>query len=497
MCPLSDGESSTVGKPPSLIYDYKMTTALLWIGNTPTPSENTRTVLAVYDNQAVGTVHIATPSHIEQAITRGKAAESRVANLPNHRRSTCLKSIAHHLATRRQDLALALTHETGKTLAESNAEIDRAIDTFTIASELCLHQTGDNLPMDRTSRGDHTWGITKRFPIGLVTLISPFNFPLNLAAHKIAPAIAAGNPFILKPASATPLSAGILGEILSQSGLPDGAFSIVFADRKTAEPLITDDRIQLISFTGSADVGWAIKSRCGKKQVVLELGGNASVIVEDAPDLEHVVNRIAWGAYYQAGQSCISVQHIWVRDVLADDVINGLKRRLRDMQVGNPLNPNTDIGPIISSQSKDRVLSWVAEALRLGAVAHTPIHATGSCINPILLEHVDSNALISTEEAFGPVAIVHRYSTFDVALSAINRSKYGLQTGLFVSDYQKIMHAFDTLVVGAVIVGDVPSYRLDHMPYGGRKDSGLGREGIADALLHMTEQKLLVLKRTN
>jgi len=336
-------------------------------------------------------------------------------------------------------------------------------------------------------------GIWKRVPVGACGFITPFNFPLNLVAHKVAPALAVGCPFVLKPASTTPVSALVLGEILAEAGLPQGAFSILPSRAQTAERLVTDDRIKLISFTGSAEVGWGLKAKAGKKKVVLELGGNAAVIVDAGVDVEHVAGRLIVGAFYQSGQSCISVQRIFAHAELYESLKRTLCERIPKLKAGDPMEEDTFLGPLISADDAERIDDWGKEAVAGGAKVLCGGKRHGAFYEPTLVENVSADMKLSCAEAFGPVAIIEAFTDFADAVRRANASRYGLQAGVFTNDLRHAFHAFDELEVGGVIINDVPSFRVDSMPYGGVKDSGFGREGVRFSMEEMTEIRLMVL----
>ena len=335
----------------------------------------------------------------------------------------------------------------------------------------------------------------KRVPIGPCSFISPFNFPLNLAAHKIAPALAVGCPFVMKPASRTPLGAIIIGEVLAETDLPKGAFSILPAARDGADLFTTDERLKLLSFTGSPGVGWDLKARAGKKKVVLELGGNAAVIVDADTDLNDAVERITFGAFYQSGQSCIGVQRIIIHASIYDELRDRLVAKARTLIAGDPHNEDTFIGPMIDVKEASRLDNWIQAAVADGATLLVGGKREGAMLEATLLEGVSRTAALYAEEAFGPVAILSKFTEFKAALAEVNDSKFGLQTGVFTRDLYKMLEAWDHLDVGGVVIGDVPSYRVDNMPYGGVKDSGLGREGVKFAMEDMTEIRNLVIRR--
>jgi len=336
----------------------------------------------------------------------------------------------------------------------------------------------------------------KRVPIGPCSFISPFNFPLNLAAHKIAPAIAVGCPFVMKPASRTPLGAIIMGEVLAETGLPKGAFSILPAHREGADLFTTDERLKLLSFTGSPDVGWDLKARCGKKKVVLELGGNAAVIVDKDADLDDALERVIFGAFYQSGQSCIGVQRIIIHEDVYDRFRDMLVAKTKTLVAGDPKDRATFVGPMIHAKEAGRLDGWVQEALKAGGNLLCGGRRDGAMLEATLLDNVPKDQKIVTEEAFGPVAVLSKFSDFKAAMAEVNASKFGLQAGVFTRDLFQMFDAWDHLDVGGVVINDVPSYRVDNMPYGGVKDSGLGREGVRFAMEDMTEIRNLVIRRT-
>ncbi|HWL46379.1 MAG TPA: aldehyde dehydrogenase family protein, partial [Sphingomonadaceae bacterium] len=363
------------------------------------------------------------------------------------------------------------------------------------AAEESVRMTGEVQPLDISPRAKGYQGIWKRVPIGPVSFISPFNFPLNLAAHKVAPAIAVGCPFVMKPASRTPLGAIIMGEVLAETDLPKGAFSILPAHRDGADLFTTDERLKLLSFTGSPDVGWALKARAGKKKVILELGGNAAVVIDKDADLADAVERTVFGAFYQSGQSCIGVQRILIHDSIYEAFRERLVARTKTLVAGDPHDENTFVGPMIDVREAERLDGWVRDAIGQGATLLCGGRRDGAMLEATLLEGVPADATLNREEAFGPVAFLERFSRWDEALATVNDSKFGLQAGLFTRDIFKVLDAWDALEVGGVVVNDVPSYRVDNMPYGGVKDSGLGREGIRFAMEDMTEIRNLVIRR--
>ncbi|RPF72399.1 aldehyde dehydrogenase family protein [Aurantiacibacter spongiae] len=439
---------------------------------------------------------LADPAIIDEAIAGAVRASEPMARMANYERKAVLDHCVSRFEERFDELAYALCVEAGKPIGDSEGEVTRLIDTFRLAAEESTRMYGEVMPLDISERAKGYQSIWKRYPIGPCSFISPFNFPLNLAAHKVAPAIAVGCPFVLKPASKTPLGALIIGEVLAETDLPEGAFSILPASRDGAGLFSEDERLKLLSFTGSDEVGWALKARAGKKKVVLELGGNAAVVVDRDADLDDACERIIKGTFYQSGQSCISVQRI----VIHEDVYETLRDRLvaasRELKTGDPKDRDTFIGPMIDDGEAERVENWIAEAVDNGASVLCGGTREGRMVEATLLENVDRSAKVVNEEVFGPVAVLMKFREWSEALAEVNRSEFGLQAGIFTRDLFKVLDAWDTLVVGGLMVNEIPSYRVDSMPYGGVKNSGLGREGIRFAMEDMTEIRNLVIRRT-
>lgn len=439
---------------------------------------------------------LATPDVIDEGIAGAVRAAEPMARMPSYERQAVLQHCVDRFKERFDELAYALCVEAGKPIKDSEGEVTRLIDTFRIAAEESVRMYGEAMPLDISPRAKGYQAIWKRYPIGPCSFISPFNFPLNLAAHKIAPAIAVGCSFVMKPASKTPLGALIMGEVLAETNLPEGAFSILPASRDGADLFTEDERLKLLSFTGSPGVGWDLKAKSGKKKVVLELGGNAAVIIDHDADLDDALERVIFGAFYQSGQSCIGVQRIIIHESVYDRFKDMLVARTKTLVAGDPKDRNTFIGPMISEGEAKRLKGWIDEAVEGGAKLLCGGHRAGNMLEATLLEHVDRDAKALNEEAFGPLAILQKFSHFDEALEEVNHSKFGLQAGIFTRDLFKMFDAWDRLEVGGVVINDVPSYRVDNMPYGGVKDSGLGREGIKFAMEDMTEIRNLVIRRT-
>ncbi|WP_219892883.1 aldehyde dehydrogenase family protein [Aquisediminimonas profunda] len=432
---------------------------------------------------------------IDAGIQGAVEAAEPMARMASYERQAVLQHCVNRFRERSEELAYALCVEAGKPIKDSEGEVSRLIDTFRIAAEESVRMTGEVQPLDISPRARGYQGIWKRVPIGPCSFISPFNFPLNLAAHKIAPALAVGCPFVMKPASRTPLGAIIMGEVLAETDLPKGAFSILPAHREGADLFTEDDRLKLLSFTGSPAVGWDLKAKAGKKKVVLELGGNAAVIIDRDADLDDALERVIFGAFYQSGQSCIGVQRILIHADIYDRFRDMLVARTKTLVAGDPKDRNVFIGPMISEGEAARLDAWIQEATAKGATLLCGGRRDGAMLEATLLENVDRNTKLNIEEAFGPVAFLMKFQEFEEALDIVNDSKFGLQAGIFTRDLFKTLDAWDRLDVGGVVINDVPSYRVDNMPYGGVKDSGLGREGIRFAMEDMTEIRNLVIRR--
>jgi acyl-CoA reductase-like NAD-dependent aldehyde dehydrogenase len=447
-----------------------------------------------YTGERATRVPLADPAAIDRAIGKAVEAVEPMRQLAAYERQAILNHCVRRFAERSDELAMSLCVEAGKPIKDARGEVARLIDTFRIAAEESVRMYGEILPMDISARARGYSGMWKRIPIGACSFISPFNFPLNLAAHKIAPALAVGCPFVLKPASFTPVGALLIGEVLAETDLPEGAFSILPARRDGADLFTVDDRLKLLSFTGSPAVGWDLKAKAGKKKVVLELGGNAAVVVDHDADLEDATERILFGAFYQSGQSCIGVQRIIIHENVYDDLRQKLVRKTSALKMGDPKDPETFIGPIISAREAERIENWIRSAVDHGGRLLCGGKRDGVMLEATLLEEVPRGEDIVCQEAFGPVAVLSRFREFDEALDQVNDSQFGLQAGIFTRDLYKMQRAWERLEVGGVLVGDVPSWRVDHMPYGGVKESGLGREGIRFAMEDMTEIRLLAIR---
>lgn len=468
----------------------------LYLNNKAVQPNTDLAVTDKYTGEVAFRTALATPDVIEEAIAGAVRATEPMARLASYEKQGVLMHCVARFKERFDELAYALCVEAGKPIADSEGEVGRLIDTFRIAAEEATRNYGEIQPLDISPRAKGYMGMWKRVPIGPCSFISPFNFPLNLAAHKIAPAIAVGCPFVMKPASMTPLGAIIMGEVLAECDvLPEGAFSILPAARAGSDLFTTDERLKLLSFTGSPGVGWELKAKAGKKKVVLELGGNAAVVVDKDADLEHALARIIFGGYYQSGQSCIHVQRVIIHAEIYETFRDMLAARVRTLISGDPKQRDTFIGPMISVREAQRLKSWIDDAVAGGARLLAGGGCEGNMLEATLLEGCTRDMAVYTEEAFGPVVILSQFTDWDAALAEVNDSKFGLQAGLFTSDLHKVLEAWDVLDVGGIVVNDVSSYRVDNMPYGGVKDSGLGREGIRFAMEDMSEIRNMVIRR--
>ncbi len=433
-------------------------------------------------------------SVVDQAIAAAESAARPMAELGAHRRRDVLLHCVERFREREEELIEVLIVEGGKVRRDAKGEVKRLIETFQVAAEEATRIGGEVIPMDISPRTEGYTGMYKRVPIGPVSFITPFNFPYNLVAHKVAPAIAAGCPFILKPAGKTPVGALLIGEILAECDLPEGAFSILCVEREHAARFTEDDRLKLLSFTGSDLVGWKLKAAAGKKPVVMELGGNAACLIDHDVDLDDAIGRVVFGGFYQSGQSCVSVQRVLVHDDIYEAFRTQFCEQVGKLPGGDPRDENTWIGPLITEDDASRVVDWIDEAVNGGGKLLVGGQREGSIVRPAVVENPPADSKLREEEVFGPVVTLERFSDFDRALDEINDSRYGLQAGLFIRDIGKINKAWNRLEAGGVIINDVPSFRVDHMPYGGVKDSGLGREGIRYAIKDMTEIRLLAIR---
>ncbi|MBI5869043.1 MAG: aldehyde dehydrogenase family protein [candidate division Zixibacteria bacterium] len=456
-------------------------------------SGSVREVRSPFDGRVVTRVTVADEAIVAKAIDNATLAKSKMAALAPYERAEILERFSAKATEHRDELALLLCEEAGKPITLARIEAERCAQTIADAAHWARYYEQEILGLDASPVGAGRQGIIRRFPVGVVAAITPFNFPLNLVAHKIAPAIAAGCPVVLKPASQTPSTGFRLAQLAIEAGLPKNGIQVVLASGSNAGQMVTDNRIALVTFTGSAEVGWQIKALCGKKKVALELGGNAAAIVEPDADWETAARKIATGGFGYAGQSCISVQRVFVHESIAAKFTEALVAAAEATPYGDPSDPKTLCGPLIDRSNVERVSQWIERAVARGGRVLTGNKVQGSVHAPTVLTHVPGNCEVSCAEVFGPVVVVATYDSFDQVLGMVNDSRYGLQAGIFTNDFRKIWKAYETIEVGGVIHNDVPTFRVDMMPYGGVKDSGIGREGARWAIQEMTEPRLLVL----
>jgi acyl-CoA reductase-like NAD-dependent aldehyde dehydrogenase len=469
----------------------------LYVGSRPRTPNLDLPVLDKYSGAVATRVPLADRATIDEGIAAASRAEAAMRALPADARQAILDRCVTKLRARADELALALCVEAGKPIRDARGEVTRLIDTFRVAAEEAVRIEGEVLELGIAPRTRGYRGFCKRVPVGTASFITPFNFPLNLVAHKVAPAIAAGCPFVLKPSERTPIGALILGAVLAEDpDLPEGAFSVLPCRLADVDPFIEDDRLALLSFTGSGKVGWDLKARAGRKKVVLELGGNAACVIEpdQADRLDFVVDRLVFGGFYQSGQSCISVQRILAHERIVDALREKLVAKVRGLVAGDPKDEATFLGPMIDEAAAARLEGWIREAVARGAKLLTGGGRKGAMLEATVLEDAPADAPIVCEEAFGPVVVLQTYRSWDEALRLVNDSAFGLQAGVFTDDLGKAMRAWDELAVGGVVIGDVPSFRVDNMPYGGVKGSGFGREGVRYAIEDLTERRLLVIR---
>jgi acyl-CoA reductase-like NAD-dependent aldehyde dehydrogenase len=467
----------------------------LWIGGQWLETRATKEVVNPATGELLARVPLVDESTIDAGLEAAQKAFNQVRHHSAHQRSAVLGAVARGIEQRRAEFIDTIIAEAGKPITIAEAEVGRAANTFTAAAEEARRQHGEVLDMDAFPTGQGHFGLTRRFPLGVIYGITPFNFPLNLVAHKVAPCLATGNTMVLKPATKTPLTALLLGEVLEKAGVTPGQVNILTCQNELAGRLVGNPAVKMVSFTGSPAVGWQLKARCGKQRITLELGGNAGVVVHEDADLAAAIPAIATGGFSYAGQSCISVQRIFVHAPIYEGFRERFLEHVRaNIRWGDPRQRETVVGPMIETAAVERICGWIHEATQAGAKILLGGKAHGAFLEPTVLENVDARLDLCAKEVFAPVVTLHSYEHFDEALAQVNDSDYGLQAGVFTQNLQRALHAFASLDVGGVLVNQVPTFRVENMPYGGIKDSGFGREGIRYAMEEMTEVKSLILK---
>ncbi len=456
-------------------------------------SEETREIQSPYNQEPVAKIHFASTPQMKDAVTAAHEAFGETKKLSSLERSQALEKISSEINRDKEELARSIALSSGKTIKSSRIEVERAVNTFNVASEEAKRIGGEIIPLDLSPQTEERWGLVRHFPLGVIGAISPFNFPLNLVAHKVAPAFASGNSVVLRPASQVSITSMLLGKIINETDYPAGGINIVPSGYEAAEVLLNDERVKMLTFTGSPEIGWELKKKAHKKKVTLELGGNAAVIVEPDANLDFALPRIILGAFSYSGQICISIQRIFLHQQIYDRFMADFADATKKLKMGDPLEEDTDIGPMINIGAAEQAEEWLTEAVENGARVIAGGKREGPMFEPTILENVKPELRISWLEAFAPVVVIYRYKDFEDALKGVNYSIYGLQAGVFTGNLNKAFRAYEVLDVGGVIINDIPTFRIDHMPYGGVKESGFGREGLKYAIEEMTEMKLMAI----
>ncbi|MGP4081756.1 aldehyde dehydrogenase family protein [Pseudalkalibacillus sp. R45] len=459
-------------------------------------TETYKPLYAPFSGKQIAEIPEGSVEDVDKAIIAAEGARTVLRKMPSHQRASILEKIAFLMEERSEEAARIIALEASKPITTARGEVTRTIQTYKFAAEEAKRIEGKTIPLDAAPGGENRLAYTVREPIGVVAAITPFNFPMNLVAHKVGPAIAAGNPVILKPANQTPLSAFFLAELIEAAGLPAGGFNIVTGKGSViGEALVTDNRVKAITFTGSPEVGTGIRNKAGLKKVTLELGSNSGVIVDEDVDLDKIIPRAVHGAFAFQGQVCISLQRIFVHEAIYDKFVQKFIAETKKLVVGNPLDENTDVAAMISGQDLGRSLDWIQEAVNAGAEVAFGGKAEGNALTPTVLLEAASDVKVSCQEVFAPIVIINRISSIDEGITLMNDSRYGLQAGIYTKDINAGLDAADQLEVGGVLINDIPTFRVDHMPYGGVKESGTGREGLKYAIEEMTEMKLVIINR--
>jgi acyl-CoA reductase-like NAD-dependent aldehyde dehydrogenase len=463
-------------------------------GNWATSDEKL-TIVNPYSGETVGTTYQATREQLDQAIEAAAQSFEVLRTMPTYDRVALLSEFARRMRERRDEVAQMITAESGKPIKDAEVEADRGVFTIETAAEEAKRIGGEVMPLDLLPSSKGRFGIVRRFPIGPIAGISPFNFPLNLALHKLAPALASGNPIVFKPPSRDPLTMLLVAQMLDEIGIPEGAVSVLPMSREVGDAMVEDDRFKLLSFTGSPDVGWEMKKRAGRKKVVLELGGNAGVVIDEDADLDFAAQRVKTGAFSYAGQVCISVQRVYVVESVYDKFKQKFVEQTSQLVVGDPSDRATDLGPMIDEKAASRSEKWIQDAVEAGATVVTGGKANGRFLEPTIIEGASRESFVCSREAFAPLVNLFPVRSFGEAITQVNDSVFGLQAGIFTNKLEHALYAFESIEAGGIIMNDIPTYRIDHMPYGGVKDSGLSREGLRYAIEDMTEMRLLVINR--
>ncbi|SDO47477.1 Acyl-CoA reductase [Paenibacillus sp. yr247] len=468
----------------------------LFIGGEWVEAGEYRPLFSPYSGEQIAEIAYAGAAEVNRAIEAADRARPLIAAMPAHERAAILERLASLIREKMEECAQLIALEAAKPLKTARLEVERTIATYKFAAEEAKRIHGETIPMDAAPGGENRVAYTIRQSLGIVAAITPFNFPMNLVAHKVGPAIAAGNTIVLKPAGQTPLTALFLAELLQQAGLPAGVLNVVTGSGSViGDSLVTDERIKAVTFTGSPEVGIAIRNKAGLKKVILELGSNSALIVDQGIDVDNMIARAVTGAFSYAGQVCISLQRIYVHEQLFDEFVRKFVEQTEMLHLGDPLDPNTDVSALITLRDTERSLQWIAEAEKLGAVVATGNWKDGNIVHPTVLLHVDSSSKVSCQEVFAPIVMINKVSTIDEAIRLVNDSKYGLQAGIYTQNIRTALAAAEALEVGGVMVNDIPTFRVDHMPYGGVKESGTGREGVKYAIRELTELKLICFKK--
>jgi acyl-CoA reductase-like NAD-dependent aldehyde dehydrogenase len=455
-----------------------------------------RPLFSPYNSEQIAEVAYADAAEVELALAAAERARPLMSKMPAHERATILEKLASLIQENKEECARLIALEAAKPITTARVEVDRTISTYKFAAEESKRIYGETIPMDAAPDGENRIAYTMHQPLGVIAAITPFNFPMNLVAHKVGPAIAAGNTLVLKPAGQTPLSALFLAELLQQAGLPAGVFNVVTGSGSViGDLLVKDKRVKAVTFTGSPEVGIAIRNKAGLKKVILELGSNSALIVDEGVDVDAMIARAVIGAFSYAGQVCISLQRIYVHERVFDEFVSKFVAQTEKLRLGNPLDTATDVSALIGFRDAERAMKWIAEAEKLGAVIATGNRRDGNIVHPTVLLHVAASANVSCQEVFAPLVMINKVASVEEAIAQVNDSKYGLQAGIYTPNIGTALAAAEALEVGGVMINDIPTFRVDHMPYGGVKESGSGREGVKYAIHELTEMKLICIKK--